>query len=129
MTWFITAIDPGLRVPVPGADSVIFHAAEYYTQDPAEVAALRACPDVVEVNTERVVELAGYVINLNNQEIHDLSRADSRCNLPDAVRHASSREDFNILPGWKHYLRLSDAQRWNPSADGCAHCLPAENLK
>jgi hypothetical protein len=125
--WFITSADPSLRVPVPGKPDIVFRNAEYRTEDPEEIAALQADKRVKVATPSRsaqLPQLSGFAVNLNTEEIHDLERSGPRCHLPAEVLEAEEREAFP--EGWKHYLRLSDAERWT-GADKCAYCFPGES--
>lgn len=117
MPWFIAVDDPGLRVRLGDGREVVFRAAEYRTEEPAEIAALRSHPGVREAQgpgaAQATGEGGGFVVNPNTGEVHDLSRAGTRCHIPEDLEEA----------GWKHYKRLQDARRWT-KADLCAWCFP-----
>lgn len=122
MAWFITDVDPALRVRVDDHRTVVFVAGEYRTNDAAEVAALRQDGRVGEAfeidwrQDEAVVAVQreGYAVNANTGELHDLSQAGTRCHIPNGVETAT---------GWKVYKRMSDALRWNRGMDLCGFCM------
>lgn len=126
--WFITRADPALRLRVPGrARGIVFVRAEYRTDDPAEIAVLRADPRVIEVVEKRARAdmVRPWAVNLETGILHDLSREVGRCHIPGEVRAAG--ETAKGQPdGWRLYRRRSDAVRWNRDVTPCVWCVRKE---
>jgi hypothetical protein len=124
VAWFI-AKTPVLYVPVPGQSAVVFRNAEYRTENPAELQALRAAAAAglcSEVQARIVPEALAkpYAVNLRSGEIHDLTMSLPMCQVPEALLQGQDVE------GWKTYTLLAAARRWNADSDLCGHCFKSE---
>lgn len=115
MAWFISEI-PGLTVQVDPGRAVRFRAAEYRTDDAAEIAALRADPRCVEAGkpAARTIQVEGYAVNLDTMTMHYLPQVGTRCHIPEDVEHVT---------GWRVYRRMQDALRWQRGVELCGFCM------
>ena len=124
MAWFITSANPSLVVHCEGGHTIVFRDAEYRTEDPSELAALRADPRVREAHrTEAELPiLRRWAICLTTGRLHDVERRRVQCYIPAELVAAANAESGGAVEGWKLYQRRADALRWNHKVKDCKHC-------
>jgi len=119
--WFITDVNPALRVRVPGGSDVVFKSGSYRTNDPNEINALRQDCRVKEALEKKPVVkqevVVGYIVDTEQLLIHDLVRSNKRCDLPNDLRTAVESGRLKV------YRRKADAIRWNKDATLCPYCM------
>ena len=124
MAWFITTVNPNLAIRCKDGHVIRFKDAEIRTEQPDELAALRADSRVGEVIAKVEVGpiLRRWVVNLATGKLHDVTRRRHHCYLSDELIAASRADDGLPPDGWKVYRRKNDARRWNHNVTDCKYC-------
>ena len=160
MAWFISPGIPSHKVMVEEqrvgrtdgkfdvipARVIVFVKAEYRTDDPAEIEALRNDPKCVECKPKKLIEWAKaerakgkpkrekpqaferpWLVDYKQKVIHNLNTIKLLCQVDDDVFtwEPEGKEKW-IFKHYRYFRRKSDATRWNEGVPFCGYCKVGE---